>query len=55
LPVWRFAVNGKSEPMSDEGEEGKFGPTGIAVVESAVLFGGALYGEADCRRFQFRL
>lgn len=32
--------------MSDEGQEGKFGPTGIAVVESAVAFGGALYGEA---------
>lgn len=32
--------------MNDEGEEGKIGPTGIAVVESAVLFGGALYGEA---------
>jgi AbiV family abortive infection protein len=37
--------------MSDEGEEGKFGPTGIAVVESAMLFGGALYGEATAVDF----
>jgi len=51
LPVLRFAVDGKSEPMNDEGQAGKLGPTGIAAVEAAVTFGGVLYGEATAVDF----
>jgi hypothetical protein len=37
--------------MSDEGPESEIGPTGMAIVQSAVEFGGALYGEATVVEF----
>jgi AbiV family abortive infection protein len=37
--------------MSNEGQKEKFGPTGIAVVESAVTFGGAVFSEATAVDF----